>query len=116
MSSLKQIEANRRNALKCTGPITSESKARSCRNAIRYRLTAEPVIGGLEDIGDYKAFEAAITADYDAETAVERELVLRLASVLWRYAGQPASRSRRKRRYRSCNEPNWRNLATGLHA
>src|SRR5262249_34033111 len=29
-------------------------------------------------------FEAAITADYDAQSAVERELVLRLASILWR--------------------------------
>jgi hypothetical protein len=29
-------------------------------------------------------FEAAIIADYDAETAVERELVLRLASLFWR--------------------------------
>ena len=28
--------------------------------------------------------EAAITADYDAQSAVERELVLRLASILWR--------------------------------
>ena len=33
---------------------------------------------------DYKGFEAAITADYDAQSAVERELVLRLASLLWR--------------------------------
>src|SRR3954454_1662921 len=31
-----------------------------------------------------KAFEAAIMADYDAQSAVEQELVLRLASVLWR--------------------------------
>jgi hypothetical protein len=31
-----------------------------------------------------KAFEAAITADFDAQSAVERELVLRLASLLWR--------------------------------
>ena len=30
------------------------------------------------------SFEAAIIADYDAQSAVERELVLRLASVLWR--------------------------------
>jgi uncharacterized membrane protein len=42
------------------------------------------VIGALEDAEDYQAFEAAITADYDAQTAVERELVLRLASLLWR--------------------------------
>jgi hypothetical protein len=38
----------------------------------------------LEDVEDYKAFEAAITADYDAQSAVERELVLRLGSILWR--------------------------------
>ena len=37
-----------------------------------------------EDAEDYKAFEAAIIADYDAQSAVERELVLRLASLLWR--------------------------------
>jgi hypothetical protein len=42
------------------------------------------VIDALEDSEDYRGFEAAIIADYDAETAVERELVLRLASLLWR--------------------------------
>ena len=45
---------------------------------------AETVIGALEDAEDYRAFEAAIIADYDAQSAVERELVLRLASLLWR--------------------------------
>ena len=58
--------------------------ARSRRNAVRHGLTAETVIGALEDAEDYKAFEAAIIADYDAQSAVERELVLRLASALWR--------------------------------
>jgi hypothetical protein len=47
-------------------------------------LTAETVIGTLEDAEDYRAFEATIIADYDAQSAVERELVLRLASLLWR--------------------------------
>lgn len=42
------------------------------------------VIDALENAEDYAAFEMAVTADYDAQTAVERELVLRLASVLWR--------------------------------
>jgi hypothetical protein len=46
-------------------------------------LTAETIVP-LEDTRDYRAFEAAIIADYDARTAVERELVLRLASLLWR--------------------------------
>ena len=84
MSSLKQIEANRRNALKSTGPTTPEGKQRSRCNAVRHGLTAETVIAALEDSEDYEAFEAAVIADYDAELAVERELVLRLASVLWR--------------------------------
>jgi len=84
MSSPKQIAANRRNALKSTGPVTPEGKERSRGNAVRHGLTAETVIAALEDAEDYQAFEAAVIADYDAETAVERELVLRLASVLWR--------------------------------
>jgi len=84
MSSLKQIAANRRNALNSTGPTTPEGKERSRCNAVRHGLTAETVIAPLEDAEDYHAFEAAVTADYEAETAVERELVLRLASVLWR--------------------------------
>src|SRR4051794_14106215 len=84
MTSFKQIEANRRNARRSTGPVTEDGKLRSRRNAVRHGLTAETVIGALEDAEDYKAFEAAVTADYDAQSAVERELVLRLASLLWR--------------------------------
>src|SRR5436190_9260952 len=84
MTSFKQIEANRRNARHSTGPITQDGKQRSRCNAIRHGLTAETVITALEDADDYQAFEAAVTADYDAQSAVERELVLRLASLLWR--------------------------------
>src|SRR5215472_1766945 len=84
MTSYRQIEANRRNALKSTGPKTEVGKQTSRRNAVRHGLTAETVIGALEDADDYKAFEAVITADYDAQSAVERELVLQLASLLWR--------------------------------
>jgi len=84
MTSLRQIESNRRNALRSTGPKTDTGKQRSAQNAVRHGLTAETVIEPLEDPEDYKAFEQAITADYDAETVVERELVLRLSSLLWR--------------------------------
>jgi hypothetical protein len=84
VTSIRQIEANRRNARQSTGPTTTAGKERSRCNAVRHGLTAETVIGTLEDAEDYKAFEAAVIADYDAQTAVERELVLRLASLLWR--------------------------------
>ena len=84
MTSFRQIEANRRNAQLSTGPVTEEGKRRSRQNAVRHGLTAETVIDALEDAEDYAAFEMAVTADYDAQSAVERELVLRLESLLWR--------------------------------
>jgi hypothetical protein len=84
MTSLRQFEANRRNASRSTGPNAHEGKLRSRRNAVRHGLCAETVVETIEDTDDYRGFEAAIIADYDARTAVERELVLRLASQLWR--------------------------------
>jgi hypothetical protein len=77
MTSLRQIESNRRNAQRSTGPKTQNGKARASQNAVRHGLTAETE-------ADYRAFEQAVTTAYHAETAVERELVLRLASLLWR--------------------------------
>jgi hypothetical protein len=84
VTSFRQIEANRRNAFKSTGPTTTAGKQRSRRNAVRHGLTAETVITTLEDEEDYRAFELSVTSGFDAPTAVERELVLRLASLLWR--------------------------------
>jgi hypothetical protein len=84
MTSLRQIEANRRNARLSTGPVTEEGKKKSRRNALRHGLTAETVIVAFEDADDYAAFETTVTRDFDAQSAVERELVLRLASLLWR--------------------------------
>jgi hypothetical protein len=51
-------------------PVTEEGKQRYRYNAIRHGLTAETVIGALEDSEDYKAFETAIIADYDAQSRV----------------------------------------------
>src|SRR3974377_64906 len=84
MTSFRQIEANRRNAQLSTGPVTEEGKKKSRQNAVRHGLTAETVIDALEDAEDYSAFEMAVAADYDAQSAVEGELVLRRASLLWR--------------------------------
>src|SRR6266481_4116080 len=84
MTSFRQFEANRRNAERSTGPKSEEGKRRSRRNALRHGLCAETVIEIVEDVEDYKEFESAIIANYEAETAVERELALRLASLLWR--------------------------------
>ena len=142
MTSLRQTEANRSNARLSTGPVTEEGKKQSRRNALRHGLTAETVIDALEDAEDYAAFEMAIAADYDAQSAVERELVLRLASLLWRLRRATAIESglfkiqakhllqfRQRRRahqdrqtiidamYRNAvaTEPDQEDLASGIH-
>ena len=84
MATDKQIATNRQNAKKSTGPKSEIGKLRSRRNAFRHGLTAESVITVLEDEAAYKKFENKIIADYTTETAIERALVVRLASLLWR--------------------------------
>jgi hypothetical protein len=84
MTSLKQIESNRRNALQSTGPRTENGKRRSRRNALRHGFTAETVIEPLENPEEYQTFEAAILSEYLPQTPVEQELVRRLASLFWR--------------------------------
>src|SRR5262245_39094290 len=84
MATDKQVIANRQNARHSTGPKTKSGKRHSRRNAIRQGLTAETVIDILEDPADYRAFERAIKSDYSPQTAIEGQLVTRLASLLWR--------------------------------
>jgi hypothetical protein len=55
MTSLRQFEANRRNALKSTGPTSVEGKQRSRCNAVRHGVAAETVIRALAEAEDYKA-------------------------------------------------------------
>jgi len=49
MTSDKQIEANRINALNSTGPQTPEGKARSCRNAFKHGLSSKHFVIDGED-------------------------------------------------------------------
>jgi len=54
-----------------------EKVSAKCRSSW---AAAKAVIAALEDADDYAAFEFAVAADYNVRSAVERELVLRLAS------------------------------------
>src|SRR5262245_52697443 len=80
----KQILANSRNGGQSTGPRTEQGKRRSREAAFRHGLTAEAVIDKAENAEDYAEFEQAIIADYQPITAIEYQLVMRLASLLWR--------------------------------
>ena len=69
--------------MQCRPPWFSRSDFGSLR--VKFRFRGSAALGQRAGTRSrYKAFEATIIADYDAQTAVERELVLRLASLLWR--------------------------------
>ena len=52
--------------------------------ALCHGLTAETVITALENAADYGVFEMTIASDYRPRSAPEREMVAKLASLLWR--------------------------------
>ena len=54
MTSAKQIEANRKNARKSTGPRTAKGKAITKFNAVTHGLQARHVVLPDEDVGKFE--------------------------------------------------------------
>jgi len=79
-TSEKQIVANRANALRSTGPRTSEGKARSARNARKhgFAATAFPVIR-LEEMYDVARLRADLVEAYRPVNSQELFAVERIA-------------------------------------
>jgi len=85
MTSAAQIEANRKNAKRSTGPRTAEGKAQSRRNALRHGLAARTlVVTPWEDEGDFAAFAADMRADLAPDGACEEALAQRIILCAWR--------------------------------
>ena len=83
MSSEKQINANRQNAQKSTGPKTDEGKAAVSQNAVRHGLFAQSVIKG-ENEADYEAFHDKMVAEMKPVGPTEILLAERIVSLWWR--------------------------------
>jgi hypothetical protein len=84
MTSEKQIEANRQNALKSTGPKTGDGKARSRMNALRHGLTAGQAVLPHEDEDDYEKLHDGMLESYAPADAAELAIVEELANAYWR--------------------------------
>ena len=74
-----QLEANRRNSSRSTGPQTSEGKAISRRNGLKHGLTGEGIVLPDEDVEEVDRRFATFDAEIRPRTAVAFELVKRLA-------------------------------------
>jgi len=84
VTTQKQIDANRRNALKSTGPKSAVGKARSAVNAVSHGLTAEHVLIPGEDSEAFEAFREDLLADLAPLGAKEELLADRIVSAAWR--------------------------------
>jgi hypothetical protein len=84
MASQKQLDANRRNAKKSTGPRTPAGKAKSRLNAVRDGLTGQITTLSEADRPFFDQLNSEILADFKPQTAMERKLANAIAWDTWR--------------------------------
>ena len=83
-SNKKQAQANRRNALKSTGPKTAEGKAAVRHNALRHGLLSRDVLLPGEDEDSLKELDERLRDELQPVGALESLLVERIISSTWR--------------------------------
>jgi hypothetical protein len=84
MATERQIEANRANAQRSTGPVTADGKARVRQNATKHGLTAANVVIAGEDARDFGELLDALRDDLRPVGATEEMLVQLIAESTWR--------------------------------
>ena len=85
MATQRQIDANRENALRSTGPRTEAGKAASSANALSHGLTAaDTVVLPEEDTDAFERLREGVIADLDPAGALQAALAQRVAVLLWR--------------------------------
>jgi hypothetical protein len=89
MSSARQIETNRKNAQRSTGPRTSDGKSRVALNAVKHGLTAKTAVLPHEDPDEFEAFREAMFIDAAPQGAFEEMLVEKISADAWRLRRVP---------------------------
>lgn len=85
MTTPKQIEANRANSRKSTGPVSIDGKRRSSQNAVRHGLTASRrAVLANESPQGLQTLIDELTAEYQPRTSTEQQLVWDIAYYRWR--------------------------------
>jgi hypothetical protein len=84
MASQKQIDANRRNAQRSTGPNTPEGKAATKFNSLKHGMTAVTAVLPHEDADSYSELRESFLDTYKPANAVEASLVETIANSYWR--------------------------------
>ncbi len=93
MASIVQINANRSNAQKSTGPRTAEGKAVVAQNAVKHGLLSRAAVLHGEDWEEYTIFHEEMMNELQPDGVQEEELAERIVDLSWRL--------RRARRYQN---------------
>ena len=84
MISQKQLEANRANALRSTGPKTATDKAVVSRNALKHGLRASQVVLDSESREEFEEFHELLTDHLAPANLLESLLADRITADFWR--------------------------------
>ena len=84
MATQKQIEANRANAQKSTGPRTPEGRAAVRLNGVKHGLTSKLLVLDGEQEADFAEMLSSLEAEHQPATPSEEILVRQLAMAAWR--------------------------------
>ena len=84
MTRNAQIQANRLNAQKSTGPKTTEGKAAVAQNAVKHGLFAQENVIKCENPSDFDHFREELMAGLAPVGGVEAMLAERIVSLSWR--------------------------------
>ncbi len=84
MTSQVQSEANRRNALKSTGPKSKKGKGRARLNALKHGLRAKDIVLPSEDEQEFVDLRRALITELGPEGSLEEQFAERIVVCLWR--------------------------------
>jgi hypothetical protein len=84
MATEKQIEANRLNAQKSTGPKTPEGKANVAMNSLRHGMRARAIVLRTENEGRFHQLCDELEAEWQPQTPTELALLEKMAISQWK--------------------------------
>jgi hypothetical protein len=84
MATTAQIQANRLNAQKSTGPRTAEGKERASQNAVKHGLLAREAVIVGEDPTEFESFREGMLQTLAPAGPVEAMLAERVVGLSWR--------------------------------
>ena len=83
MATIKQINANRKNALLSKGPKTDLGKINSSKNSLKHGLTAKQLVIG-EDLNEFEKYRDHMIEALKPEGILEEQVVFKIIDVGFR--------------------------------